>query len=321
MRAPKDSANVGFFYTSACPLRCDFCCHTPEVVGPGEFEPARLAEIIEDFANHPAVVRFFFSGGDPFVRIDEIREIIRTCRRSGVAQPIHLVTAGYWARSDGATSQMLEGLHDFGVELHVSFDIEHARFVPAENIHRIAAVCRRLGMTLKIFGTFWNQDERVEDLLPRFPGVVMGSTLVAPIGAARKKFTGRRYDLDDRCKYSCGGANVYDIGIYPNGDAYPCCSGGFNKEAGLGCGNVLEDSAQTILARAFEFFHVRIAKEIGFDRLYDRIRVRRPGLMPRLKQFSEVDCVCQICAAIHGSPGLAAELASVYQELEETHYG
>lgn len=321
MQAVRDAANVGFFYTHACPLQCDFCCHTPEVVGPGEFEPARLVAIIRDFAAQPAVRRFFFSGGDPFVRIGEIQDIIGACRQSGVKQPMHLVTAGYWARSDAATAAVLAPLHALGVELHVSFDTEHARFVPAENIHRIAAVCAELGMTLKIFGTFWHQDERVEDLLPAFPGVVTGSTLVAPIGAARAKFAGPRYQLPDEAKYSCGGAHVYDIGVYPNGDAYACCSGGFNKEAGLGCGNVFDDAARAVLERAFQLFHVRIAKQIGFDRLYERVRARRPALVPRLKAFSEVDCVCQICTAIHGSPELVVELSSVYEELKETYGG
>lgn len=321
MRAVGDSANIGFFYTSACPLQCDFCCHTPEVVGPGEFDPARLADIIGDFARQGAVQRFFFSGGDPFVRIGEIRSIIEDCRRAGVAQPIHLVTAGYWARSDAATARLLEPLHALGVELHVSYDTEHARFVPADNIHRIAAACRRLGMTLKIFGTFWHQDERLEDLLPAYPGVITGSTLVAPIGAARAKFHGRRYELPDHCKVSCGGAGVYDIGVYPDGTAYACCSGGFNKEGGLVCGNVFEDDAARVLEHAFRFFHVRIAKEIGFDKLYERVRAARPDLTPRLRKFSDVDCVCEVCSAIHGSPALLAELSNIYEEMKETHHG
>ena len=316
-RVARDAANVGFFYTHACPLRCNFCCHTAEVVGPGRFVPSRLVEIITDFARQPSVARFFFSGGDPFVYFDEIRAIISAAREAGVRQPMHLVTAGYWARSDAETTDLLAALHACGVDLHVSYDTEHARFVPAANIHRIAEVCARLGMTLKVFGTFWDQTERVEDLLPVFPGVTMQSALVAPVGAARAKFAGRRYDLDDQTKYSCGGARVYDVGVYPNGDAYPCCSGGFNKEARLACGNVFDDDAATILGHVYQFFHARLAKEIGFDTLYARIRARRPDLLPRLRQFADVDSACEICVSLRASPALTAELSGVYDELQD----
>jgi MoaA/NifB/PqqE/SkfB family radical SAM enzyme len=315
----RDVANVGFFYTAACPLRCNFCCHTPEVVGPGRLSVPAVTRVIQDFARQPSVVRFFFSGGDPFVFLGEILQILAACRADGVRQPFHLVTAGYWARSEARTMDLLRRLHALGVELHLSYDTEHARFVPREYILRIVEGCATLGMTVKIFGTFWNQDERVEDLLPTVQGVVMGSSLVAPVGAARPHFEGPRYELAEAAKHSCGRPADYDVGIYPNGDAYPCCSGGFNKEAQLGCGNVFEDDAATILERVFRFFHVRVAKQIGFDKLYAKVKATRPELLERLTPFAQADTPCEICRDLRADAELQRELAPILEALKAEH--
>jgi hypothetical protein len=204
--------------------------------------------------------------------------------------------------------------------LDVSYDTEHARFVPPENIYRIGECCEEIGLRLEIFGHFWNPGERVEDLLPKIRGAEsIYSGMVMPIGAARVHFKGRRYNKPDSDKYSCGKPSIYDVAVYPDGDVYPCCSGGFNKEAGIICGNVFVNSAADILSSVFHHFHARIAKEIGFDRLYSNIRKKRPDLLERLPKFAEVDSVCQIFRDLHSNQDLMNELNLIYEEMEIEH--
>lgn len=317
----KNYAIVGFIYSQACPLSCNFCCHTPTVVGKGKFTPDDLIPVILDFSRHPSVTRFAFSGGDPFLFCDEVIVAMRSLRRMGVIQPFHMVTSGYWATSDELTIDRLSELRSCGLDaIDVSYDIEHARFVPQDHIYRIARICKKLNIRVEIFGNFWNQDERVRDLLPKLEVEIPAySSLVMPIGAARIHFHGKRYKLSDTQKYSCGKPRVYDVAIYPDGAAYPCCSGGFNKEAKLECGNVYSDSAATVLTNVFTNFHARIAKEIGFDVLYSHIKRQRPDLVDALPQFDAVDSVCQICKEIHGNSELLSDLSEIYDSLEVTY--
>lgn len=310
-------AIVGFIYSQACPLRCNFCCHTPAVVGDGRFTPDEVARTIIEFAAQKTVIRFAFSGGDPFLFIDEIIYAMGVARDADVKQPFHVVTSGYWASSPSDTTILLDRLKQLGMDaLDVSYDVEHSRFVPKENILNIANACDNLRIKLDIFGNFWHTSERLEDMLPPMPGVQFHSALVMPIGAARQHFNGVRYEIADSMKYSCGRARLYDIAIYPDGSAYPCCSGGFNKEAGLELGNIRIDKAQDILMNAFSNFHVRIAKEIGFEKLYQEIERINPSLLKRLTQFSDVDSVCEICRNLHRDDKLQADLVEIYETME-----
>lgn len=314
----RNYAIVGLIYSQACPLSCNFCCHTKEVVGHGKFSPDLVTPFLLDFSKRPEVIRIAFSGGDPFLFLPDILEIMSRLRSEGVTQPFHMVTSGYWATDLKACEKVLSELSALGMDaLDVSYDTEHARFVPRDRIDNISTACHALGIKLEIFGNFWNSAERVEDLLPNLKKFdKMYSNLVMPIGAARVHFKGPRYQIPEEKKYACGKPGVYDVAIYPDGTVYPCCSGGFNKEAKLECGNVFSDSAEDILRAVFTNFHARIAKEIGFDKLYKYAELVNPELFSRLPKFSDVDSVCEICRDINSNPALRTSLDEIYNELE-----
>jgi len=309
-------ATVGFIYNYPCPLKCNFCCHTKENVGEGRLHPGNVVPLILDFARYENVRRFAFTGGDPFVYIREILEIMRAARAAGVAQPFHMVTSGYWAKTDAKTQALLCELAEVGMDLlYVSYDHEHVRWVSKEQVHRIARCCQVAGVRMHVYGVFWNPDERVEDLLPDLDGVPKTSEFVTPIGAARPLFNGRTRckDVPDANKSSCGKCSDYDITIYPNGDTFPCCSGGFNKEAKLHCGNAFRDSAADI---KFGQRHARLAKSIGFLRLHELVAANDLDVLERLPRFADVDSVCEMCRDLHKDDALQAALAPYYETLE-----
>jgi hypothetical protein len=317
----RDFAHVGFVYSQACPLKCDFCCHTIENVGKGRFRPSSVIPIILDFSKYSSVRRFVFTGGEPFLFIGEIFEILQEIRGHGVRQPIHIVTSGNWAKSQSETDETISRLCQLGMDsIWISYDHEHARFVPVENIKFIANSCRNSRIPMKVQGVFWHQSERVEDLLKgrEFDNVHMSSTPVASIGEARINWVkrGQDFELPDSDKHSCGAPKVYNIAIYPNGDAFPCCAGGFQKEAKLLTGNAFKNNAKEILEQTFGLFHARIAKEIGFDKLYSHVEKHSPELLRKLPSFSEATTVCEICRDIHSSSTLMEQLKPIYESME-----
>jgi len=311
-------ATVGFVYNQPCPLKCDFCCHTQEVVGPGRACPENITPVVLAFGKQPSVVRFAFTGGDPFLYIDEIISIMRAAREAGVSQPFQIVTSGFWAKSTEATDTLLGELRALGMDtLSLSYDKQHARWVSPQQVEWITAGCSHHNMRLSIHGIFWEPGEKVEDLLPDLPGVPMFSDLVVSIGRARAKVGEQpRYGIPDERKYTCLQPRKYDITVYPNGDVYPCCSGGFNKEAKLLCGNAFTDPPEEVLANVYGNFHARIAKEIGFNVLYSHVEQTDPDLFRKLPAFSSVDSVCQICRDLRTDPTLQQALSPIYEQME-----
>ena len=317
----KNYAIVGFIYNHPCPLKCDFCCHTTDVVGSGRLTPAKVVPVAIDFATHDSVIRFAFSGGDPFLFYDDIVAIVSELRANNVREPFHVVSSGYWAISVEEARRKLAPLAGLGMDnICISYDEEHAKIVSPQYIYNIASVCDELGIRLEVFGIFWDPGKKTEDLLPNLAkdgSVAIYTNLAMPIGAARNFFlSGPRYDLPNAKKFSCGKPGVYDIAIYPDGESYPCCSGGFNKEAGLSCGNVFSDTAEDILGRVFSNFHARIAKEIGFDALYEKVKTTLPQIASHLPAFESVDSVCEICSSIYRCKVTLDQLAPVYQDME-----
>src|SRR5947209_1841051 len=111
----KNYAIVGFIYNQPCPLKCNFCCHTREVVGPERFSPEKLPSLIAAFGFLPQVIRFAFSGGDPFLYIDEIIDVMTKARALKVKQPFHVVTSGFWAKDPRYADSIIKELVSIGM--------------------------------------------------------------------------------------------------------------------------------------------------------------------------------------------------------------
>lgn len=211
---------------------------------------------------------------------------------------------------------VLSGLKDLGLDaIKLSYDTEHGRFVSSEQIMAVVRAANTLNLKAEVYATFWDKTETLHDLLPELDGLATIQThVVVPAGRAKQVGTWPRHDLREELKYSCGEPGYYSIAIYPDGDAYPCCSGDFNKKAKLSCGNINSDQPEDILRNAFANFHVRIAKELGFGAFYAMIREHYPDLLQELTPFSAVDSVCEICRDVRRVA--AGKLDHVYERME-----
>ena len=316
---PLPKATVGFVYNEPCPLKCDFCCHTKEVVGTGRMTPENIIPVVLKFASHPSIFRYAFTGGDPFVYYKDIVAIMSAARQHGVTQPFHIVTSGYWAKSDKIADQRIATLKSLGMDvLYVSHDLEHQKWVSAEYVYRIEDACHRHGIELHVHGIFWDRSTTVEDLLPALKTKNVNTGYVAPIGRARAQSERIMRDTPDCEKSSCGNPLDYDLTVYPNGDVFPCCSGGFNKEGKFLLGNVFTDDAESIIANCYKNFVVVVAKEIGFHKLFERVPLEERKRLG-IPEFSQVATVCEVCSVIHGRQEIMQALKPVLDEMEIAH--
>jgi hypothetical protein len=296
----QDAATIIFVMSHACPLKCNFCCHTRDVVGAGRITAPQIVAWMRSFAAEPGVERFCFTGGEPFLYIEDIKAAVAQARQAGVAQPFHIVTAGNWARGRDQVHAVLAELRALGMDLiGLSHDHEHAKWVTPEQIRLVIEAAAQLKIRVTLTGVFWDVGESLADLIDigSLPGRVrLQEFLAGPAGRARRSSSWpRRYDIPEERKYSCGKPGHYDITVYPDGEVYPCCAGGMNIDAKLSCGNLNSRSAGQILAAAFGNFHVRMVKEFGWGVLYRLIDREAPELARLLPRFADVDSSCEIC--------------------------
>ena len=115
-------------------------------------------------------------------------------------------------------------------------------------------------------------------------------------------------------KLSCGQPGHYSLSIYPDGEVYPCCSGGFQIEGRLSCGNVHRDPASRLLYAALTKFHVRLVKEFGWGLLYELVEREAPDLACQLPRLEDAGGVCELCRDLNVR--FADRLAPLYTTIE-----
>jgi len=316
----RDRAMLTFVLSHACPLKCDFCCSNREVVGPGRISRDMMADCLIGFGALPAVERFAFTGGDPFLFLEDICAAVATARRAGVTQPFHMVTSAYWAKSPDQALDTLDRLRQLGLDLiGLSYDREHARWVTPQQIRDVCDAAAQLKVRVNLTGVFWDEGDRVEALLPDIGAhpakVKVVNMPVAPIGDARKRGTWPAPStVPVSRKLSCGQPGDYSLSVYPDGAVYPCCSGGFQIEGRLSCGNVHADPPARILFAASANFHVRLVKEFGWGVLYELVAREAPELLQALPSLERASGVCEICRDLNLT--LADRLAPIYERVE-----
>lgn len=315
----RDRMMVTFVLSHACPLKCNFCCSNKEVVGPGRIGRDMMEAGLIGFGRQAAVERFAFTGGDPFLFLDDITAALETARHAGVSQPFQIVTSAYWVKSRTHAVDTLGRLRQLGLDLvGLSYDRQHARWVTPQQIRDACAAAAELSIRVNLTGVFWEEGDRVELLLPDIaahPGNVRVSNLpVAPIGEARKHGTVSGRSVPVINKLSCGQPGFYSLSIYPDGAVYPCCSGGFQIEGQLSCGNIRLDPPARILFRAAANFHVRLVKEFGWGLLYEMVARDAPQLLDQLPSLEDASGVCEICRDLNLT--LAERLAPFYERIE-----
>jgi hypothetical protein len=278
-----------------------------------------MEELMIRFGREPAIDRFAFTGGEAFLYLDDIKAAVSAARKAGVTQPFQIVTSAYWATGPGQVRAILGELRGLGMDLiGLSYDHEHAKWVTPEQITIVCDVAAELGMKINLWGTFWEVGDRVEDLLPEVTArseVNAQNFRVAEMGRAKtSRSWPRRYDVPIDEKFTCGRPGNYSLAIYPDGEVYPCCSGGIQIEGKLSCGNVNRDPPSRIIYAALTNFHVRMVKEFGWGILYELVEREAPELVSRLPKFEEADGVCAICRDLNLT--VKDALAPIYHKVE-----
>ncbi len=298
-------------YGMACPLDCDFCCHSTEEYGPGRMDREEAVDWIRQAGRLPSIGRVVITGGEPFVYYRDLIEILEATADCGLA--FRIVTSAHWAKSLEDARRKLRPLHERGLsEISVSTDPSHQAFVPAAFAENAVTAARELGIAAELAGVFWDADTRVEDVVQVPEGVSTTRRLAIPVHEeAGRAVTPDDYGLGPERFRGCGLPRSYDVTIYPDGRVYPCCSGGFNVRAELAFGNLRQEQLADVLQRIHADRYTRLVTGWGFLPIYELARHRWPGVAEQLPDFDPVVTPCQLCALVHSDPALLDALDPV----------
>ncbi len=300
-------------YGMACPLKCDFCCHPVEEYGAGKIQPEEAVAWIRQAAELESVRLVVFTGGEPFVYYRELLKILEATEDTGL--PIRIVTAAHWAKSVEEAKAKLLPLRERGLrELSVSTDPSHQVFVPASFAENAVRAAVELGLLAELAGVFWDPDTKVEDVVRVPEGVRTTRHLAIPIGRGKDRpVPPEEYKLDLRRFRGCGRPRAFDLTVYPTGEVYPCCSGGFNIQARLSFGNLRREPLSAIVERIHADRYLKLVFEQGFFLLYALCRVKFPDLFQQLPDWTPYVSPCQLCARIHSDRELMEALEPLLQ--------
>lgn len=315
---PRDT--LVLVYNMACPLKCDHCCHPVEEYGAVKMKPEQAIAWIRQAAQIETCGLVVFTGGEPFLYPRDLEQILDATRDTGLG--FRIVTAAHWAESPEVARARLRPLVERGLtELSVSSDPSHQEFVPASYAENAARAAVELGLKTEISSVFWDPDEQVEDTIDVPLGALSNRGFVVPVGRARNtaEITPERYRLgpeSDRFLGCAESLRHYDVTVYPDGEVYPCCSGGLNIEAELSFGNVHRERLQAVVDRMHADRYARLILNVGLSPIWELAALRFPEVHAQLPALQPYMSICQVCARVHSDPSLLEQLEPVLRYAE-----
>ncbi len=155
---------IAFGYSTKCNVKCEHCVAVNESSGNATMALNTAKEIIEEMA-YCNVKGISFTAGEPLLFFDDIRNLIRLCRESGIYSRV--VTNGFWAKDQEHSDHIVSALMKSGLsQLRISFSRWHQKNISRENIVNAASSCQKYG--LDYFISFVTDFSRYDDPFEQF---------------------------------------------------------------------------------------------------------------------------------------------------------
>jgi len=134
-----------FSVTNRCTARCQDCPVVHNGEPPATLTPAVMKPIVDDVYGWGSLGLVVFTGGEPFLLGDDLREMVAYVARLGVYTRI--VTNAYWAKSKEAALATLSEMKAAGLtEINFSCDEYHQEFIPMEYIRNANDAAAEIGL-------------------------------------------------------------------------------------------------------------------------------------------------------------------------------
>ncbi|MER9237223.1 radical SAM protein [Mesorhizobium sp. M0622] len=251
---------LGLLLTSKCNISCRHCCNDSH---PAKSESAsfeRIARLIDEAAELPSIREVGISGGEPFLYLRLLKEIISHARTCGYTSSV--TTNGFWGGSPGAGLQ-LEGLRDAGLgAVNISTSQFHQEFLPLSRIVGAAKTALNVGLkvTVNVVSTSTTEMDDVRGAFYELGQMVRFVVMPClPAGRASTNVEQQEFPADFTSPFGNCREHFKKLAVDLSGDVYPCCSpGGFTEPLRMGnehrstLGEIVKASDQNKLLAVLE---------------------------------------------------------------------
>ncbi len=127
--------NLIFVVTEKCNITCDFCGPNCSPDRKEFLDSAFMINQWKQFLEFALPTLVVFTGGEPFLYLDDVIETINKIKKDKPLTIIRIVSNGFWASSKARADQIVKRLKDAGVdELNFSVDDFHQKFISIDTI-------------------------------------------------------------------------------------------------------------------------------------------------------------------------------------------
>ncbi|WBW49400.1 radical SAM protein [Peptoniphilus equinus] len=228
---------LGLLYTRKCTENCTICCFN---CSPKRHEKMHKKDAIKFIkAAIDNGIRYIgISGGEPFIYLDEIEEIMNYFRDECI---FNITTNGFWAIEKGKTRNILERLVNNNlVTLKISIDKYHLANISINNMKNILNESKKIGLKVVVGTTILKNDDIGKLITELKEELISTGIFIHPcykFGRASIYFDDIDFIYDNEIKIRCPEGNIITIDY--NGNIYPCGSI-FAIEASRCAGNFFE---------------------------------------------------------------------------------
>ncbi|MGN4865158.1 radical SAM/SPASM domain-containing protein [Bacillus cereus group sp. MYBK132-2] len=284
--------NLSFQITWDCDAKCAHCFQ--EHVN-YNLSIEKTIELIKFMFSRYKLTHINFTGGEPFLRYDFLKEVMQFNNRLKLKSRV--ITNCKWCESEELIYERIEELTANGLDLvTVSYDYFHSRYIPLDNIIRFIKVCNEIGLDVVLYSSLSTATEqKTRALIKKLKSKTNFEVLyrwVIPPGKSKLKTmnTKKIEDLPNCCSIQ----NIYTI--WPNGEVLTCCSVGTSKK--LSVGNLNDDSFEDLLNRRCNNDIYKIIEHEGPKGIYDRL----PNELKNLFSGKGYVNNCHFCSEIVNHP-------------------
>jgi MoaA/NifB/PqqE/SkfB family radical SAM enzyme len=310
---------LGLILTSRCNASCGHCSTS---CGPTRTEALprhKIFGLMDEAAalSQDEPLKFGISGGEPFLDLELLLEVIAYGKRLGASE-VTCVSNAYWATSADKARDLLTQVRRAGLDmLAVSCSRFHLEFVKVKRVERALAAAREVGLPCAVKYVRLQSDPDSAESIEAW-GRQLGATRVEIISILphlRDGVTLPDSDYERRAGLPQGRCPAPIITVRETGEAYTCCTpgalGGF-----LSLGNTHETSLDEVSDRFYLGGKQQILRTHGPIH-FARAAVAQ-GAGGRLRE--SYGGVCDLCTHVATDPVLAAIADESVRQFEQERF-
>ena len=283
-----DARQIAFGFSTRCNIKCDHGVAAHDGSPETKMALESAIQIIGEMSRSE-VTGISFTAGEPLLYLDEMKELVQTCKMQNIYSRI--VTNGYWSKTRDRSDEMVSALKDVGLsQLRISFSRWHQRSVRRENILNAALSCQRYGLDyfISFVTDFGKEDDAHEQFLQDNQLKYFPEPLIY-FGNA----TGitRPPVLTDYPAHRCA-MNPY---LSPELDMFACCDAGnqFTKTDAFYLGNLENHSVDHLFQKKEKNLLFHLIKTMGLTSMASFLGFKASEIVKYRK--------CDLCETLFNS--------------------